>query len=193
MNTNDRPTREEVLGAFSMEAHLCREILEQYLNKYPEYAESLVDLSLELHRVVCQDEAPLSERDAALIDAAWLSYCATKSSMQADPFAAMTVDVQRIVAKQLGIPRQVLSAFREHKVLLSSVPRRILDYIAQTMDTSLEVILGQCTGLFPNQDCTRAYKADVKPGATDKISFEQLLIEAGVPKDKRDQLFSDGN
>lgn len=193
MNTNDRPTLEEVLGAFSMEAHICRATLEQYLNKYPEYAESLVDLSLELHRVVRQDEAPLSERDAALIDAAWISYCGNKSEIQSDPFTAMTVDVQRIVANQLDIPRQVMLAFREHKVLISSVPRSILDYIAQAMDISIDVIVGNCSGLLQKSDCTRAYKSDAKPDTTAQISFEQLLIEAGVPKEKRDKLFSDGN
>ncbi|MES9995737.1 hypothetical protein [Desulfovibrio aminophilus] len=193
MTTDDRPTREEVLDAFSVEAHPDSATLEHYLNTYPEYAESLIDLSRELNRVVCQDEIPLSMRDSALIDASWNSYISTESKPISDPFSIMSIEDERAVAKKLGVPRQVILAFRERQVHISSVPPRFIDHMARAMNTSSEILMARCAGLPSNHDVTRAYKAEVKPSATEQVSFERLLIDAGVPEDKRVELLSDGD
>ena len=81
-----------MLDAFAVESEPGRSTLERYLRLYPEYAGELVDLSRELSREVCDDTAPLSAADQALIDDAWTQHAAAMPAATVDPFAALTVD-----------------------------------------------------------------------------------------------------
>lgn len=191
MTPDNHPTRQEVLGAFAVEACHDRATLEKYLRAYPDYAEDLIDLSHELDRDVHEDEAPLSARDAALIDAAWLRHIGTEIKSISDPFAAMSATDLRNVALQLDIPRQVMAAFQEGRVLLSSVPRLFLTRMARAINSTVD-ILQRWLESSTNLELARSYKAEVKPSNVGQVSFERLLIEAGIPEDKRTELLSDG-
>jgi hypothetical protein len=39
----------------------------------------------------------------------------------------------------------------------------------------------------------RSYKADSKPTVGEQVTLEQVLIEAGVPAEKRNQLLSEAD
>jgi hypothetical protein len=175
-----RPSREAVLDAFAVESERGRSTLERYLRLYPEYAGALIDLSRELSREACEDVAPLSAADRAVIDAAWLKHAA---AVPADPFTALTVDDWRAVARGLDVPRQVVTALRERRVSLPSIPRRFLQRFAEATRSTvaqLEASWG------PGQRAgARSYKADGKPAAGEQVTFEQVLIDAGVPAEKR--------
>ncbi|RWJ60438.1 MAG: hypothetical protein EOR33_28630 [Mesorhizobium sp.] len=186
----ERPSRESVLDAFAVESETDRSTLERYLRLYPEYAAELVDLSRELSREVFDDAAPLSAADQALIDAAWLRHAAV-SPAAADTFAALTVDDWRAVARGLDVPRQVVTALRERRVLLSSIPRRFLQRFAEAARSSISQLEASWG---PGQlAAARSYKADAKPAAGEQVTFEQVLIDAGVPADKRAQLLAEAD
>ena len=183
-----RPSRESVLDAFAVESEPGRSTLERYLRLYPEYAGELIDLSRELSREACDDAVPLSGADQALIDAAWSQHAAAFPAA-ADPFVALTVDDWRAVARGLDVPRQVVTALRERRVSLVSIPRRFLQRFAEAARSSVAQLEaswgpGQLTG-------ARSYKADSKPTAGEQVSFEQVLIDAGVPAEKRAQLLAE--
>jgi len=187
----ERPSRESVLDAFAVESDPSRSTLERYLGLYPEYAGELIDLSRELSREVCGDTAPLSDADQALIEAAWLQHAKAVPGATADPFAALTVDDWRTVAQRLDVPRQVVTALRERRISLVSIPRRVLVMLAEAMRSSvaqLESSWGsaQLAG-------ARSYKADDKPTAGEQVTFEQVLIDAGVPADKRARLLAEAD
>jgi hypothetical protein len=186
-----RPSRESVLDAFAVESEPSRSTLERYLRLYPEYAGELIDLSRELSREACDDTAPLSVADQASIDAAWWQHAAASSAATADPFAALTVDDWRAVARGLDLPRQVVTALRERRVLLSSIPRRFLQRFAEAARSTvaqLEASWG------PGQlAAARSYKADAKPAVGEQVTFEQVLIDAGVPADKRARLLAEAD
>lgn len=186
-----RPSRESVLDAFAVESEPGRSTLERYLRLYPEYAGELIDLSRELSREACDDAAPLSGADQALIDTAWSQHAAASSAAAADPFAALTVDDWRAVARGLDVPRQVVTALRERRVSLVSIPRRFLQRFAEAARSSVAQLEafwgpGQLAG-------ARSYKADAKPTAGDQVTFEQVLIDAGVPADKRARLLAEAD
>lgn len=184
-----RPARESVLDAFAVESEPGRSTLERYLRLYPEYAGELIDLSRELSREACDEAASLSGADQALIDTAWSQHAAASPATAADPFAALTVDDWRAVARGLDVPRQVVTALRERRVSLGSIPRRFLQRFAEAARSSVAQLEaswgpGQLAG-------ARSYKADSKPTAGEQVSFEQVLIDAGVPAEKRAQLLSE--
>lgn len=186
-----RPSRESVLDAFAVESEPGRSTLERYLRLYPEYAGALIDLSRELSREACDDTTPLSAADQALIDAAWSRHAAAIPAATVEPFAALTVEDWRAVALGLDVPRQVVTALRERRVLLRSIPRRFLQRFAEATRSTLAQLEaswgpGQLAG-------ARSYKADGKPTAGEQVTFEQVLIDAGVPAEKRALLLAEAD
>lgn len=186
----DQPSKLDVLDAFAVEPDPGRETLERYLRTYPQYASELVDLSRELARQYPPDETPLSTEDQSKIDAAWLRHAAAAPAAIADPFADLSVQELRDVAKLLDVPRQVLTAFRNRRVQLSTVPRRFLARLAEATNSSLDRLV-DCLSSPRSSEFARSYKSDRKPMASDAVSFEQVLIDAGVPEEKRARLMSE--
>jgi len=182
----ERPSREAVLDAFAVESDPDRSTLERYLRLYPEYAAELVDLSHELSREPSEDDAPLSAADQALIDAAWSQHAKALPAAGSDPFAALTADDWRAVARQLDVPRQVITALRERRVSLLSIPQRFLNKLAEAMRCSLTQ-LQMSWGAAP-LTAARSYKADGKPSAGEQVTFEKVLIDAGVSDERRAEL-----
>ena len=186
-----RPSREAVLDAFAVESEPNRSTLERYLRLYPEYAGELIDLSRELSREVCEDAAPLSAADQALIDAAWSQHAKAVPAATADPFVALTVDDWRAVAHVLDVPRQVVTALRERRVSLASIPRRFLAKLAEAMRSSIEQL--EASWEPAPLLVARSYKADSKPAAGEQVTLEQVLIDAGVPTEKRTRLLAEAD
>lgn len=186
-----RPSREAVLDAFAVESEPSRSTLERYLRLYPEYAGELIDLSRELNREACDDAAPLSSADLALIDTAWSQHATASSAATADPLAALTVDDWRAVARGLDVPRQVVTALRERRVSLVSIPRRFLQRFAEAARSSVEQL--EASWGQGQLAAARSYKADAKPAAGEQVTFEQVLIDAGVPADKRARLLAEAD
>jgi len=165
--------------------------LERYLRLFPEYAEELIDLSRELNREAYEDAAPLSTADQSLIDAAWSQHSAAVPVAASDPFASLTVDDWRTVSQRLEVPRQVVTALRERRVSLGSIPRQFLQKLAEAISSSvtqLELAWGPTCPVG-----ARSYKADGKPGTGEQVTFEQVLIDAGVSTEKRAQLLEKAN
>ena len=185
-----RPSRESVLDAFAVESEPGRPTLERYLRLYPEYAGELIDLSCELSREARDDGAPISDADQTLIDAAWARY-ASASPAAADPFAALTVDDWRTIAQVLDVPRQVVTALRERRVSLVSIPRRFLATLAEAMRSS--VVQLESSWKPAPLLVARSYKADNKPAVGEQVTFEQVLIDADVPADKRARLLAEAD
>lgn len=184
------PTREDVLDAFAVEEVFGRETLERYLRDYPQFAMDLVDLSRELSRATREDEGPLSAMDEAAIEAAWKRHVEAAPKVITDPFEGISVDQLRSMAKQLDVPRQVITAFRERRVDIPSVPRRFLAKLAASMNAVLEqLVIALSSPLVPSS--VRSYKADEKPLISERVSFDQILTEAGVSKEKRASLLSE--
>jgi hypothetical protein len=180
-----------VLDAFAVESEPGRSTLERYLRLYPEYAAELVELSRELSRECSEDGAPLSAIDQALIDEAWAQHAKAVPAATADPFSALTVDDWRTVAQVLDVPRQVVTALRERRIFLVSIPRRFLAMLANAMHSSVAQLesswnLAQLVG-------ARSYKANEKPEVGQQVTFEQVLIDAGVPSERRAQLLSEAD
>ena len=185
-------TREEVLDAFAVEPSPGRETLERYLREYPQFALELVDLSSELSRTMVEDERPLSETDTSWINAAWKRHAEAAPPAVSDPFASLSVNELREVAARLDVPRQVVTAFRERKVDISTVPRPFMTAFAGLMKMALEPFIAVLSAP-PQVSLARSYKADERPEAATRSSFEQILIDAGVSAEKRASLMVRGD
>jgi hypothetical protein len=170
MAETQKPTREEILDAFSMEAEHGRLTLERYLGAYPEFAADLVDLSRELARSELNDDGPLSPRDEALIEAAWRGH-------------------EAALGRTGRLTAAPVETFREGKVIVSTVPRPFLAKLAATLDATVDQLLQELDGAALSG--ARSYKADQKPQANEAASFEQILIDAGVDETRRAELMAE--
>jgi hypothetical protein len=180
---------EDVLNAFAVEPNHERPTLERYLRDYPQYAVELAHLSHELSRTAVEP-GQLSAKDKAVIEEAWKQYSNAASVSTVNVFTALSVPQLRELANRLGVPRQIITAFREQKVIVASIPRRFLARVATALNTNIDQITASLT--LPLQtSCIRSHKADEKPIAGAPATFEQLLIDAQVPNDKRAELMAE--
>lgn len=182
-----RPSLDEVLSSFAVEAHTDKETLERYMRQYPEYALQLVDLSQELART-SDDEGRLTSDEGDAIGAAWATF--SKAVDAPDVFASLSAaDLSRI-ARTLSVPRQVLTAIRERRVTFSTYPKRFLQRLADALGRAVDEV--GATLSMPKVVSVRSFRSDDKPAQTgDTISFEQVLRQAGTTDELLAELLAD--
>jgi hypothetical protein len=112
------------------------------------------------------------------------------ASASPDPISALTVAQLREAAVSLGVRRQVLAAFREHRVIADSVPRRFLIRLAAIARTTIEDLTDalRAPGALST---SRSFKAETAPHADGQITFDQLLKDAGHSEAERTELMSE--
>ncbi|MFJ7881997.1 hypothetical protein ACIQYF_00590 [Pseudomonas sp. NPDC096917] len=180
---------DQVLESFAMEHDADGQTLRRYLQEYPEYAPQLVDLSQEIFRFDIQDESPLSMEDHMRIDTAWSRIQSAPTKAVTDLFADLSVPKLREVAQTLDVPRQVITAFRERAVIVASIPTRFLTKLAGLLGSSVQDLQGSLS--LPPQAQARSYKADGKPSEAARVTFEQLLRDAGQSDEQIELLLAD--
>jgi hypothetical protein len=183
---------EDVLDAFSIEDTHTKATLDRYLTTYPQFAGDLIDLSRELLRADQPDESELPPADLLKIKAAWARHSAAQPRLVTDPFAALSPTRSREVANDLGVPRQVITSFRERRIEPASVPVAFLRRLAAALAVSGDDFLVWMK-LPPAETLARSYRADNQPAAATQLSLEQVLIDAGVSESDRARLLADGN
>lgn len=188
----NRPSKEDVLDALAVEPQHDRSTIERYLQDYPEYANELIDLARELSRNSESDPGPLTASESRLIDDAWRGFAPLETKAATDPLAVLSVDQSRHLAKTLDVPRQVITAFKERRVDVETVPRPFLAKFADAIRLTAAA-LTQSLSVSSHSGLARSYKSDAKPQIANKISFEQLLIDAGVPDARRAKLMDPGD
>lgn len=194
MTSND-PTIsvDEVLEQFMMEDRHDGEVLARYVRAHPLFAAQLIDLSRLIATPEADDDGPLSAIDESRIDASWIAYSAVAAgdAPMEDPFAALTGERGKAMSIALGVPRQVITCFRERRVVPSSVPMPILRRFSEEIELPMAHVIAAMR--LPAQASSgRSFKSDGKPGVAGQISFEQVLIDAGVSDADRARLLADG-
>ncbi|UWR99675.1 hypothetical protein [Phaeobacter inhibens] len=188
----NRPSKEDVLNALAVEPRHDRLTIERYLKDYPEYSNELIDLARELSRSPESDSGPLRASESRLIDDAWRQFAPLETKAAADPLAALSVDQSRHLARTLDVPRQVITAFKERRVDVETVPRPFLAKFAGAIQLTVAAFTQSLT-VSPGSGLARSYKADAKPQIMGKVSFERLLVDAGVPDARRAELMDQGD
>lgn len=195
MSTNPTPLAlEDLLDLFQMEEVHDGEVLARYVAAHPEFALQLIDLSRLIATPEPDDGSALSAIDQSRIDAAWIVHKAAGPELPEDPnpLDALVGERGKALAEKLGVPRQVVTCLRERKIDPSKTPRPIL----RTLSDALAIPEAHVIAAMrqpPAFTTGRSFKADGKPGAAGQVSFEQVLIDAGVPEADRARLLADGD
>jgi transcriptional regulator with XRE-family HTH domain len=191
MNSESIPSLDDVLDTYALEADNDNATLERYLREYPQYAAELVELSRELDRPLDVSTAPLDAKERALIAKAWTQFSSIHDSAVSSSPLVWDPAKMKAIASAFGVPRQIISAFREGRVILESVPHHFLERLAKALGATYEV-LRTSLACAPDLATSRSYKADEKPKAPQQVTFEQLLIDACVSSEKKAELLAEG-
>lgn len=187
-------TLEAVLDRFQMEVVHDSDVLSRYVQAHPQFALQLIDFSRLIATPDVEGESPLSAIEQSRIDAAWIAHKAAGPEMPSanDPLAALVGDRSKVLAVKLGVPRQVVTCFREHKIIPASIPQPVLRAAADVLKITMpEVIVAMQQP--PASSMMRSYKAAAKPSPGEQVSFEQVLIDAGVAAADRARLLASGD
>ena len=187
MSPGVQPELEDVLEAFMLDADE-QGALARYLSEYPQYKAQLLDLAHQMGRAEPDELPTLGDPCKAVIKKGWETLSAVWPTTDRNLFADLSPADYGRVAKQLSIPRQVLAAIRDGRVLLPSIPAAFLRRLAETLHGNLEE-LASSIGTKPAE--ARSYKSEQRPEHSAAVSFEQLLVEARVPDDERERLLAD--
>jgi hypothetical protein len=193
MTANPQPlTLDAVLDLFQLEDVHDGDVLRRYVEDYPQYAIQLIDFSRLLAAPELEDESPLSAADESRIDAAWIVHKAAAPDEPAgdDPLARLTGDIGKGLARKLGVPRQVITCLREHRVLASSLPDPILGDLSDAIDVPPAHVIAAMRQPPMSMTTGRSYKSDGPPGSAEQVTFEQILIDAGVSEADRTRLLA---
>jgi ATP-dependent Clp protease ATP-binding subunit ClpA len=189
------PDRADVLEEFALEAEQDPQALERYIERYPDLAIDLVDAARELMRAIQTNPKPLSRSEEALIDALWERYSTGVPATAAAPVDAGASPVlrgrpiqdMREIAKKLGLPRQVVTALRQGRVIFATLPDRFLGMLAIAAGATVEAARAELDISRPLASAG-SFKADKKISQPQQVSFEQILIDAKVDKATRQRL-----
>lgn len=195
MTTSHTPTAlNDVLDLFQMEKVHDGDVLARYVKAHPQFAIQLIDLSRLLATPDTDDQEPLSALEESRIDAAWIVHKAAGPDLPkgANPLDALVGERGKALAASLGVPRQVVTCLRERKVDPAKTPRPIL----RTLGNALAIPEPHVIAAMRQPPATalgRSFKADGKPGTVRKVSFEQVLLDAGVSEADRARLLAEGD
>lgn len=176
MTKHSEVSRDDVLYSFAME-HEANS-LARYLKDYPQFATDLVELSRELSREVIEEQ--LSSEELSYLEGKMerlRESVATLTSLQAAPAKLFTN-----AASALGLPLQVGLALRERRIEVETLPRRLLERLAQTLQAPVATVQSFLS-MPPQVSASRANKSTEKPRPALKVSFERLLADAGVDEE----------
>ena len=179
---------EQVLFDYAMEPSHDQHTLQRYLQRHPSLAGELIDLSLEL-RLQRATEGISRPIDEAWVETSWDKLRSQLEEM-VDPFSSLSVQQMKTARRNLGVPSAVIHGFRTRTVDVATVPLHFLSSLASELGTSLEALR---SFLIPPPRLASglSYKSDTAPLADpQKISFEQLLTDAGVREEVQAKLLS---
>ena len=189
------------------------ELLDEFARRYPQHADALTEFAIELaidslmhqseeedvpvdadaisdvvSRVMSQFENQLYERRQAR--AATPSARAATASVE-NPFAPLDRQEFRALASRLDINSAFLSKLRDRTIEPISIPKTYCRYLAEEMDEETEAMAAH---LYAPQESVAAgrqlYKAEGKPAATARQSFEEAVKTSGLSEEQQRRLLS---
>jgi hypothetical protein len=189
------------------------DLLDDFARRYPQYADALTEFAIELaidslmhrsdeedvpadadaisavvSRVMSQFENQLYERRQAR--AATPPARAATASVE-NPFAALDRQGFRALVSQLDVNSAFLSKLRDRTIEPISIPRAYCQHLAQEMDEDADAMAAH---LYAPQESVAAgrqlYKAEGKPAATTRQSFEEAVRTSGLSEEQQRKLLS---
>jgi hypothetical protein len=193
MKFKSEASKEAVLHAFSKENNRNPETLASYLKRYPQYTESIIDLSIELLTVPSFDKLSTESQSDEKSKKAWLTFqsmlnpddpASAISQIIANPLSEMNTLQFKELANDLNVTRLFLSRIRDNAVQVSTIPVQFIKLLAQHLKLPIETLQEILTAP-PAIAAGQRFKASGKPSAGQKVTFDELLATSGLSESQQ--------
>ena len=193
MNTTPQASKNDVLHAFSAESNPNADTLASYLKRYPQYREALIDLSIELFTAPKFDAVAADKVSADKSKQVWSKFQSLLSPTDPasaaprpmdNPLSTLSDERFRELASELNVNRLFLSRLRDCTIQVATIPRRFLFVVAQALTVSVEGLTSALEAP-PAVASGLRHKASGKPGAGDKITFEEALTSSALSEEQQ--------
>lgn len=188
MKSTPQASKNDVLHAFSAESNPNADTLASYLKRYPQYREALIDLSIEIFTAPKFDEVAAEKLPSDKSKQAWSKFqsllsptdpASTTPRPMDNPLLNLSDERFRELANELNVNRLFLSRLRDCSIQVATIPQRFLSVVAQALAVSVEGLTSALEGP-PGIASGLRHKASGKPGAGDKITFEEALTSSAL-------------
>lgn len=194
MTPTSQPSKIAVLHAFSVEANPNAETLAIYLKRYPQFREALIDLSIELFLAPSFDEVPAEDLPSQSTERAWSKFqslinpeAPSSSIAKTNPLSTLDKKRFRELAGELNVNRLFLSFLRDNAIQVATIPRQLLEMLSKMLDVPFDS-LQRTLEAPPTISEGARYKASAKPGASEKITFEEALTQSQLTEEQQSAL-----
>ncbi len=196
MKTTPQASKSAVLHAFSVEANSNADTLATYLKCYPQFRESLIDLSIELFTAHSFEEKSIETVPSDNAKRAWSTFqsmlkpedpASAVASTIDNPLSSLSNQQFRELAKELNVNRLFLSQLRDCSVYVATIPQKFLVLLANLLNIPVEE-LQQALNAPPTIATAQRYKAAGKPDAGNKITFEEAMTHSQLSDEQKSAL-----
>jgi hypothetical protein len=216
MSTQGASSENDVLYQFAMSyQHPDAEQLDEYVRRYPQHADALtilaVELSLEkqLEASESADEAYEADSQAQAMLSRAMSHfqnllyeIRTSDDAQApeshptrvtvaavDLLAHRTPAQMQDLGKNLDVSPLFLKRVRDKEIRLDTIPARFVALLAQALEVALSEVRLYLSGP-PEIAAHLKFKSDVTPAAGHQMTFEQAVRSSALNAEQQERLLS---
>jgi hypothetical protein len=179
--------RNDILEAFAAEEVHNKATLDRYVERFPAFALDLIKLSFLIDNLV-EIDRPLSEHDENRIESAWSQVKQSIATTNADALSRLNKQAAK-VARETGLPRQVISALRERMIDPGTITWRFLRQVGQSAEILPEVLKAAVSA--PAIEAARSFSSLQPPQKAEQIPLRKVLEDARVPAALMEDLLRD--
>lgn len=196
--TNAAPGAREILMTFAAEGEPTPKRLDAYAKAHPDLRRELTELAVEMVLEPARTLPPADSQTARTVASAWARFQAgTTSGPKSSPTPAVTVASNVFagisgaafpkLAARLGVTPVFLIKLRDGLIETAGFPRAFVKQIADAVGHDVAAVRALLEGPASIPAGTMA-KADAKPEAGAKITFEEAVQTSGLSDDQRRRL-----
>lgn len=182
--------KEDILYAFAVEPEHTPDVLKDYVERYPQYRNELIDLSIEIQSNPIAEDTVEPGAISENAHQAWAVF-QTKVSDQSTANSSVRSPLQNLdtkgfgeAAQRLNVTKVFLIRLRDCTIDYATIPQRFVQALAETVNVSVDVMsdsLDSSATISPAQ----SFKSDQKPAATQTMSFEEAIEASGHSEEQK--------
>jgi hypothetical protein len=170
------PIEDDVIYAYAVEPIHDLATLERYLRRYPQFAQGLIDCSIELDGAQTQGDSSTSITAASA--AVWNQFekaMGMVQSLPASPFGNLDSRAFRALAAELNMNVLLLMRLRDRAIRATTIPKQLVEMLARKLVVSPDSMDAYLRGLPTLAVSGVQFKSSAKPTAASQIDFAEAV------------------